>query len=55
MSRGTWSGCFQGGVSRAHAGSRQILSTDAVRPGAGPEVIAAAFAEIDFSDLTVAA
>jgi len=26
-----------------------------VRPGAGPEVIAAAFAEIDFSDLTVAA
>ncbi|WP_412049280.1 tRNA dihydrouridine(20/20a) synthase DusA [Hoeflea sp. Naph1] len=27
---------------------RQILSTDAVRDGAGPEVIAAAFAEIDF-------
>ena len=34
---------------------RQILSTDAVRPGAGPEVIAAAFAEIDFADLTAAA
>jgi tRNA-dihydrouridine synthase A len=28
---------------------RQILSTDAVRPGAGPEVIAAAFAAVDFS------
>jgi len=34
---------------------RQILSADAVRPGAGPEVIAAAFAEIDFADLTAAA
>ncbi|MCY0095549.1 tRNA dihydrouridine(20/20a) synthase DusA [Hoeflea ulvae] len=34
---------------------RQILSTEAVRPGAGPEVIAAAFAAIDFSDLTAAA
>lgn len=27
---------------------RQILSTDAVKPGAGPEVIAAAFAAVDF-------
>lgn len=34
---------------------RQILSTDAVRPGAGPQVIAAAFAEIDVSDLKAAA
>ncbi|MCY0147410.1 tRNA dihydrouridine(20/20a) synthase DusA [Hoeflea sp. G2-23] len=34
---------------------RQILSTDAVRDGAGPEVIAAAFAEIDFTDLATAA
>ncbi len=34
---------------------RQILSTEAVRPGAGPEVIAAAFAAIDFADLTAAA
>lgn len=29
---------------------RQILSTDATRPGAGPEVIAAAFAAIDLSE-----
>ena len=28
---------------------RQILSTDATRPGAGPQVLEAAFAEIDFS------
>jgi tRNA-dihydrouridine synthase A len=28
---------------------RQILSTDATKPGAGPEVIAAAFAAVDFS------
>lgn len=34
---------------------RQILSADSVRPGAGPEVIAAAFAAIDFADLTAAA
>ncbi|WP_417425080.1 tRNA dihydrouridine(20/20a) synthase DusA [Hoeflea sp.] len=34
---------------------RQILSTDAVRDGARPEVIAAAFAVIDFSDLAAAA
>jgi tRNA-dihydrouridine synthase A len=27
---------------------RQILSTDAVKAGAGPEVIAAAFAAVDF-------
>jgi tRNA-dihydrouridine synthase A len=27
---------------------RQILSTDANKPGAGPEVIAAAFAAVDF-------
>ncbi|WP_291008710.1 tRNA dihydrouridine(20/20a) synthase DusA [Hoeflea sp.] len=46
-------GLFQG--VRGARRFRQILSTDAVRPGAGPEVIAAAFAEIDFSDLTVAA
>ncbi len=28
---------------------RQILSTDATRPGAGPEVLHAAFAEVDFT------
>jgi tRNA-dihydrouridine synthase A len=28
---------------------RQILSTDATKPGAGPEVIAAAFAAVDFA------
>ena len=28
---------------------RQILSTDANKPGAGPEVIAAAFAAVDFA------
>jgi tRNA-dihydrouridine synthase A len=28
---------------------RQVLSIDAVKPGAGPEVIAAAFAAVDFS------
>lgn len=39
-------GLFQGlaGARRF----RQILSTDANRPGAGPEVIAAAFAAVDF-------
>ncbi|MBC7282354.1 tRNA dihydrouridine(20/20a) synthase DusA [Hoeflea sp.] len=46
-------GLFQG--VRGARRFRQILSTDAVRPGAGPEVIAAAFAEIDFADLTAAA
>jgi len=34
---------------------RQILSPRVPRPGAGPEVIAAAFAEIEVSDLTAAA
>ena len=28
---------------------RQILSTDATRPGAGPDVLKAAFAAVDFS------
>jgi tRNA-dihydrouridine synthase A len=28
---------------------RQILSTDAARPGAGPEVLEMAFAVVDFS------
>ena len=28
---------------------RQILSTDATRPGAGPEVLRAAFEAVDFS------
>ncbi len=28
---------------------RQILSTDAAKPNAGPEVIAAAFAAVDFA------
>ena len=46
-------GLFQG--LRGARRFRQILSTDAVRPGAGPEVIADAFAAIDLSDLTVAA
>lgn len=46
-------GLFQG--IRGARRFRQILSTDAVRPGAGPEVIAAAFAAIDFADLTAAA
>jgi len=46
-------GLFQG--VRGARRFRQILSADAVRPGAGPEVIAAAFAAIDFSDLTAAA
>lgn len=46
-------GLFQG--VRGARRFRQILSADATRPGAGPEVIAAAFAEIDFSDLTAAA
>ena len=46
-------GLFQG--IRGARRFRQILSVDAVRPGAGPEVIAAAFAEIDFTDLTAAA
>jgi tRNA-dihydrouridine synthase A len=34
---------------------RQILSTDATRPGAGPEVIHRAFAAVDFSDESQAA
>jgi tRNA-dihydrouridine synthase A len=46
-------GLFQG--VRGARRFRQILSADAVRPGAGPDVIAAAFAAIDFADLTVAA
>ncbi|MBV6650069.1 MAG: tRNA dihydrouridine(20/20a) synthase DusA, partial [Hoeflea sp.] len=46
-------GLFQG--VRGARRFRQILSADAVRPGAGPEVIAAAFDAIDFSDLTAAA
>tara|TARA_R110002020_G_scaffold14638_7_gene51829 strand:+ start:2604 stop:3599 length:996 start_codon:yes stop_codon:yes gene_type:complete len=46
-------GLFQG--VRGARRFRQILSTDAARPGAGPEVIAQAFAEIDFSHLTAAA
>ena len=46
-------GLFQG--VRGARRFRQILSTDAVRPGAGPEVIAAAFEAIDFADLTEAA
>lgn len=46
-------GLFQG-VSGARR-FRQILSTEAVRPGAGPQVIANAFAEIDFADLAKAA
>jgi tRNA-dihydrouridine synthase A len=38
------------GLFQGFAGARrfrQILSTDATRPGAGPEVIAAAFAVVD--------
>lgn len=46
-------GLFQG--VRGARRFRQILSADAVRPGAGPEVIAAAFDAIDFSDLNAAA
>lgn len=46
-------GLFQG--IRGARRFRQILSTEAVRPGAGPEVIASAFATIDLADLTVAA
>lgn len=46
-------GLFQG--VRGARRFRQILSADAVRPGAGPEVIAAAFDAIDFADLTAAA
>tara|TARA_R110002020_G_scaffold34066_26_gene103751 strand:- start:22849 stop:23805 length:957 start_codon:yes stop_codon:yes gene_type:complete len=46
-------GLFQG--VRGARRYRQILSADAARPGAGPEVIAAAFAEIDFVDLGAAA
>ena len=46
-------GLFQG--VRGARRFRQILSNDAARPGAGPEVIAAAFAEIDLADLTAAA
>jgi tRNA-dihydrouridine synthase A len=46
-------GLFQG--VRGARRFRQILSADAVRPGADPEVVAAAFDAIDFSDLTAAA
>lgn len=46
-------GLFQG--VRGARRFRQILSADAVRPGAGPEVIATAFDAIDFADLTAAA
>ena len=46
-------GLFQG--VRGARRFRQILSTDAVRPGARPDVIEAAFAEIDFAGLTEAA
>ena len=46
-------GLFQG--IRGARRFRQILSTEAVQPGAGPEVIAAAFAAIDVADLTAAA
>jgi tRNA-dihydrouridine synthase A len=34
---------------------RQILSTDATRPGAGPEVLRAAFSAVDLSPACVAA
>ena len=46
-------GLFQGipGARRY----RQILSTEATKPGSGPEVIANAFAEVDLSALCVAA
>ena len=46
-------GLFQGipGARRY----RQILSTEATKPGSGPEVIANAFAEVDLSALGVAA
>ena len=46
-------GLFQG--ARGARRYRQILSTDAVRQGAGPEIIAAAFAEIDFESVAAAA
>lgn len=46
-------GLFQG--VRGARRFRQVLSADAVRPGAGPEVIAAAFDAIDFAGLTEAA
>ncbi|WP_417434316.1 tRNA dihydrouridine(20/20a) synthase DusA [Hoeflea sp.] len=46
-------GLFQG--VRGARRFRQILSAEAVRPGAGPDVIAAAFEAIDFADLTAAA
>ena len=34
---------------------RQILSTDATRPGAGPEVLKAAFSAVDFGSSAEAA
>ena len=46
-------GLFQG--ARGARRFRQILSTDAVKRGAGPEIIAAAFAEIDFETVAEAA
>ncbi|MEQ8307235.1 MAG: tRNA dihydrouridine(20/20a) synthase DusA [Hoeflea sp.] len=46
-------GLFQG--VRGARRFRQILSTESTRPEAGPEVIARAFAEVDFSGLTAAA
>jgi tRNA-dihydrouridine synthase A len=46
-------GLFQG--VRGARRFRQILSTESTRPGAGPEVIAKAFDEIDFSGLAAAA
>ncbi|WP_422370502.1 tRNA dihydrouridine(20/20a) synthase DusA [Hoeflea sp.] len=46
-------GLFQG--VRGARRFRQILSTESTRPGAGPEVIAQAFAEVDLAGLTAAA
>ncbi|WP_420409764.1 tRNA dihydrouridine(20/20a) synthase DusA [Hoeflea sp.] len=46
-------GLFQG--VRGARRFRQILSTESTRPGAGPEVIARAFAEVDPAGLTAAA
>jgi tRNA-dihydrouridine synthase A len=46
------------GLFHGHKGARryrQILSTDATRPGAGPEVIHRAFSAVDFSDESQAA
>lgn len=46
-------GLFQG--VRGARRFRQVLSTESTKPGAGAEVIARAFDEIDFSDLAAAA